>query len=195
MLALIIGVGVMLTLFFFNQIVTIRNRYHYPKFISGSQTNKSRDSETPITDVLGVQNDIASQTKEFKTKLYNLINAYRKENNLSPLVVYPPLELSANYKLQDMISRNYWKHQDVQSRPPWQFFEQAGYNYKKAGENLGFNQKSAFSVFAAWTKSLKHKEQLLNPDYEHMGLAVDCQTLKKADPDAGCIVVLHLGRL
>ena len=138
---------------------------------------------------------IKNREQDFKTKLYNLINAYRKENNLSPLLVWTNLELSADYKLNDMLAKNYWQHEDNRNRPPWQFFEQAGYNYKKAGENLGFNQKSAFSVFAAWTKSLKHNEQLLNPDYEHMGLAVNCQTLKKLDGQLGCIVVLHLGKL
>ncbi len=139
-------------------------------------------------------NDTTTKEQNFQLKLYNLINAYRKERNLSPLLVFPQLELSAKLKLNDMITNNYWQHQDNSNRPPWQFFAQANYSYTKAGENLGFNQKSAFSVFDAWTKSKKHNEQLLNPIYEHMGLAVDCKLLKKTDPNAGCIVVLHLGK-
>ena len=164
------------------------NRHPVPKK-SGSGSLTASD-EIPKQ----VRND-ATKERNFQSKLYNLINAYRKERNLSPLLVSPQLELSAKLKLNDMVTNNYWQHQDNSNRPPWQFFAQAGYNYTKAGENLGFNQKSAFAVFDAWTKSKKHNEQLLTPEYEHMGLAVDCSLLKKADPNAGCIVVLHLGRL
>jgi len=142
-----------------------------------------------------ITNNQAQEVAEFKAKLYNLINAYRKENGLSPLLVNPQLETSANLKLNDMMAHHTWNHLDNQNRPPWQFFKQAGYAYKKAGENLGFNQPSAFAVFDAWTKSPTHNQQLLNKDYEHMGLAVDCHSLKELDNQAGCLVVLHLGKL
>ena len=71
--------------------------------------------------------------------------------------------------------------------------EQLGYHFEKAGENLSFGYVTEWKVFDEWTKSPAHNTQLLDPEYEHMGLAVDCESYAQNTKNT-CIVVLHLGR-
>jgi uncharacterized protein YkwD len=124
--------------------------------------------------------------------LYLLINAHRKESNLSPLKPSNELEQSARLKLEDMISKKYYRHQDIQGNDGWHFLKQAGYDYILAGENLAFQLNSEWQIISSWIESPDHNQQLLEPKYEDMGVVIDCSALK-IYADGGCISVLHLG--
>jgi len=137
---------------------------------------------------------INKQETHFRNTLYQLINAYRRDHHASPLRVNQLLESSSQLKLHDMINYHYWRHTDQKHRPPWQFFDQANYHYQLAGENLAFDQTSAWRTFQAWVKSAPHRKQLLQTTYEDMGLAIDCHSLKLYRDHPGCLVVLHLGK-
>jgi len=126
-------------------------------------------------------------------KLYGLINGYRREQNLSPLTAHTALEQSARLKLNDMLEKKYWRHGDTDNYPPWRFFTQAGYQYSTAGENLAFGVATTWQTFTRWQESQAHNEQLLEPTYEHMGIAVECD-FYEAYAGKTCLVVLHLGR-
>lgn len=126
-------------------------------------------------------------------QLYRFINAHRQENRLSKLAVNLTLERSARTKLNDMIQDDYWQHENTAGQPTWQFFEDAGYQYSLAGENLSFNNNSAWKTFEGWMNSPTHNAQMLNAEYEEMGAAVDCSSIRDNN-GSSCIVVLHLGK-
>mgnify|MGYP006265725343 CR=1 FL=1 len=126
-------------------------------------------------------------------KLYALINGYRRENKLSTLTAHRALEQSAALKLLDMQQNHYWTHKDPQGKESWYLFEQVGYHYEKAGENLSFGYTTEWKIFEEWRKSPEHNAQMLDPKYEHMGLAADCSTYAQGSQKT-CIVVLHLGK-
>lgn len=140
--------------------------------------------------VLGIETDASTFDRD---KLYSLINGYRRTNKLSTLKAHTLLEQTAADKLYDMKLNNYWSHRDTQGREPWYLFEKNGYHYEKAGENLSFGYTTEWRVFEEWTKSPEHNAQLLQPNYEHMGLGVDCTSFKTGS-ETTCIVVLHLGK-
>lgn len=125
--------------------------------------------------------------------LYSLINAHRKEQHLSSLRVNQALELSAKKKIEDMRANNYWRHENTQGVMDWSIFEQSGYHYSDAGENLSFANNSAWAVFNSWVNSPEHNAQMLKAEYEDMGLAIDCENYQEAGQKK-CAVVLHLGR-
>lgn len=129
-----------------------------------------------------------------KDSLYLLINAMRKSNQLPELAPDARLEASAQLKLADMLQNKYFRHEDLDKRTSWHFFKQTGYDYLTAGENLAFAQTSPWQIISHWEQSQTHKEQILNSDYIHMGLAIDCKTLEK-NAGSGCITVLHLGSI
>lgn len=127
-----------------------------------------------------------------KDKLYLLINAHRKDHDLTPLATNPLLETSAQLKISDMVKNKYYRHEDVQNIQSWYLLKQVGYTYQSAGENLSFSYNTPWQVFNAWLESPAHNEQLLTPEYRDMGLAIDCETLAK-HASGGCMVVLHVG--
>ncbi len=155
-------------------------------------TVSSQTTATSAGSVQGVNTTIAQSEVFDLFKLYLLINAHRKEHKLSPLLIHPSLEQSAQDKIADMVAKKYYRHQDTSDTPSWYLFKKAGYMYLKAGENLSFVHQSPWQVFDAWQQSPQHNQQLLTPEYVDMGLAADCETFKNY-PDGGCIVVLHLG--
>lgn len=128
-----------------------------------------------------------------RTTLYSLINAHRKEHNFSELQVHAALEQSSSKKLQEMIAEKYWQHENRAGKTSWYLFEQSGYHYTDAGENLSFGNNSAWNVFNAWVNSPDHNAQMLTASYENMGAAADCGTYKEVG-EINCVVVLHLGK-
>lgn len=157
----------------------------------------SDSNQSPTTNQASTQESVQGTTNQnnasFNTNsLYLLINAYRKDNNLSPLLVDPRLENSAQAKIADMFKQNYFRHQDKQNQPSWHLFTAAGYNYKQAGENLSFSHNTPWQVFQGWVNSPTHNQQLLSSNFEDMGLAADCTTVAELNDD-NCVVVLHLG--
>ncbi|MEX0895346.1 MAG: CAP domain-containing protein [Patescibacteria group bacterium] len=130
--------------------------------------------------------------RQFSETLYSLLNAYRKEQGLTPLQVNPALEISAQAKLTDMKQNKYWSHVSPDGTQPWNFFVAAGYDYHYAGENLAFSHNTPWNVFTHWQESESHKIELLKPEYNHMGIALDCQYQSGAE--YACVTVLHLGK-
>lgn len=129
-----------------------------------------------------------------KEKIYLLINSHRKDHDLIPLRVNPLLEQSAQSKIEDMNINKYWRHEDTDNLKSWHMIRQAGYNFSQAGENLAFGLNTPWGVFDGWVQSPTHNTEMLNQNYEDMGLAVDCQSYQTAE-QASCVVVLHLGAL
>ena len=80
-----------------NVVSLIKNRPKNPPI----STNTALKNDSSANQIKGVE---ADQNPEInKEQFYLLINAYRKENKLSPLLAHPSLEISATSKLADMI--------------------------------------------------------------------------------------------
>jgi uncharacterized protein YkwD len=116
--------------------------------------------------VLGVaysitEDDIISQT-----------NDRRGKNGLLPLRKNGQLSTAAALKGQDMLAKGYWAHTSPDGKEPWYFINQAGYSYTRAGENLARDFRDTTSVVNAWMDSPGHKANLLNPNYQEIGVSV-----------------------
>jgi len=180
-----LNLAIFFVLFLKNEVTTQINQ----KFIT-----KESIQENPVknTQVLGAKTKV--DKTQFALKLYNLINGYRKENNLGNLKISPLLERSATEKLQDMITNQYWQHYNKDQLGPWYFFTKAEYNFALAGENMAFSATSPWQVFTDWQNSASHNQQLLTSEYKDMGLSIDCESYSEYY-QTGCLVVLHLGKL
>lgn len=124
--------------------------------------------------------------------LQQYINEYRGTNNLPLLENSGELNKSAELKINDMVSNNYFSHDSPAGLTPWYFINQAGYTYKKAGENLAYGHyKDEHKIIDDWVASPTHKANLLNPDYKDFGISI-----KKVDDFNNSkdvyVIVLHL---
>ena len=105
-------------------------------------------------------------------RLIALVNQERASKNLPALALNKSLNSVADLKVNDMLAKDYFEHTSPSGVTPWHWFKQIGYNYVFAGENLamGFTQTDA--VFEAWMNSPSHRDNILNPNFQEMGLAV-----------------------
>lgn len=122
--------------------------------------------------VLGYSSNITPE------KIIELTNLERKKNGLAPLRENPLLSEAARRKAADMFAFNYWAHVSPTGRSPWSFFADVGYKYQYAGENLARDFADPDSVVAAWMNSPTHRENIINPKYQEIGVAVVEGTLQ-----------------
>lgn len=104
--------------------------------------------------------------------LLELINEDRELAGLSPLKLNDQLNLAAYQKAQDMIENQYFAHCSPAGIDPWYWFSQAGYRYQYAGENLAIHFFDSEEVYRAWMNSDSHRANILNPNYQEIGMAV-----------------------
>ncbi|PIY74734.1 MAG: hypothetical protein COY85_02400 [Candidatus Portnoybacteria bacterium CG_4_10_14_0_8_um_filter_40_50] len=104
--------------------------------------------------------------------LVNLINQERTVKNLSALSVDVKLNEAASLKAQDMIANNYFDHTSPSGISPWYWFGKAGYSFVWAGENLAIHFIDTDAVFEAWMASPGHRDNILNPNFKDIGVAV-----------------------
>lgn len=105
-------------------------------------------------------------------RIVELVNETRQEEGLLPLKVNPLLIKAAQKKAQDMITKDYFAHNSPDGTTPWEWFKQVGYEYTYAGENLAINFVTAEDAFSAWLASPSHRANILNPNYQEIGVAV-----------------------
>lgn len=133
---------------------------------------------------------------EFSTvtsnRIIELSNNARADQGLPVLMRNSTLDESAMLKAQDMVANNYFAHDDpVNGTTPWEWFKAAGYNYTFAGENLAMNFSEAEEAMDAWMDSPTHKANILNANYNEIGVAV---VVGNIDGRETTIVVQHFGK-
>ena len=119
---------------------------------------------------------ILSSTFAFASEITpeNIVNAVNKEREtrfLSPLKINSSLHNAAKNKSIDMITRNYFEHY-AYGQTPWLFIQAEGYDYLVAGENLALGFNTAEGIVNAWMNSPTHRANILNPEYEDIGVGV-----------------------
>ncbi|MGB9911260.1 MAG: CAP domain-containing protein [Microgenomates group bacterium] len=121
--------------------------------------------------VLGYASNITPE------QIIQLTNQKRAELGLNPLVNNPLLNEVAQRKAADMFAFNYWAHVSPSGRDPWSFFKEVGYRYIYAGENLARDFMDSSSVVEAWMNSPTHRDNIVNPNFKEIGVAVVNGTL------------------
>lgn len=108
-------------------------------------------------------------------------NEQRAGAGLKGLAYNEKLADAARRKASNMFSENYWAHNAPSGKSPWVWFAQAGYNYVYAGENLAKDFGNTDRLMAAWMASPTHKENIVNPKYTEIGIAVVPGSIQGSD--------------
>lgn len=104
--------------------------------------------------------------------IFNLTNESRKQNNLGQLSLNSKLSSAASAKANDMLAKQYFAHNTPDGKTPWDFIKKTGYTYLIAGENLAVDFVEAESVNGAWMNSPGHRANILNADFEEIGIGI-----------------------
>ncbi|MDO8558292.1 MAG: CAP domain-containing protein [bacterium] len=122
--------------------------------------------------------------------LVALTNESRKAQGLGELNTNSLLAKAAQEKAQDMVAKNYFAHESPDGKSPWYWFRNAGYRYLYAGENLAKDFVDSRAVVEAWLASPLHRANILNGNYQEIGIAV--ASAPSGDPERPSIVVVQM---
>ncbi|CAA9384592.1 MAG: Uncharacterized protein, YkwD family [uncultured Rubrobacteraceae bacterium] len=113
-----------------------------------------------------------------EVEFLGLINEYRKENGLRPVILSDTLAVAAERHSKDMAEYGFFAHNTAESSyyaagsKPWDRMEAEGYDYNTPkGENLAVGYASAQEAMRAWEDSPSHNAAMLDGNYRVMGVA------------------------
>lgn len=104
--------------------------------------------------------------------LADLANADRTQSGVGNLAYSPRLAAVAQMKANDMAQKSYFSHNAPDGTEPWIWFEEAGYGFSHAGENLAVFFSDSVEVEKAWMNSPTHRENILNGKFTEVGIAL-----------------------
>jgi uncharacterized protein YkwD len=103
-----------------------------------------------------------------------LVNEYRIENGLKPLVVDPRLATAARRHSEDMVARNYFSHATPEGAGPTERAAAQGYQ-GGVGENIAYGYGTPRGTFTGWRNSPGHNENMLDPGYTVTGVGIEAR--------------------
>ena len=142
-----------------------------------SENINSKD-DINLSGPLKVINDLISKkngdTKLSKENIIELTNQSRNDNGgLQALKENSKLDFSAEKKLQDMFTKQYFEHESPSGVGVGDLGKEVSYEYITIGENLAMgNFKDDKSLVDAWMASAGHRANILNKKYLEIGVAV-----------------------
>ena len=108
--------------------------------------------------------------KGVEAEVLRLTNQKRQAAGVKPLVMDWELQRTARTKAEDMRDKNYFSHQSPTYGSPFDMMKQFGINYSTAGENIAAGQQTPAEVVDSWYRSTGHRENMLNPNFTHLGV-------------------------
>jgi hypothetical protein len=124
-----------------------------------------------ITDHFFLDN--SSLASVISSVLVDLTNSDRTTKQIGGLTVSPVLTIAAQAKADDMAAKSYFAHvSPVDGKNSWYWFQQAGYKFSYAGENLAVDFSDSPDVERAWMNSPTHRANILNEHFTEIGIAV-----------------------
>tara|TARA_B100002051_G_scaffold276808_1_gene328699 strand:+ start:7994 stop:9100 length:1107 start_codon:yes stop_codon:yes gene_type:complete len=100
----------------------------------------------------------------------DLTNEERADNAAMPLKRNAVLDEAARMKAKHMAKNEYFSHFSPDGVSPWHWFDQAGYVYAHAGENLAIHFTDSSEVVEAWMDSPTHRQNIVSNLYTEIGV-------------------------
>lgn len=108
----------------------------------------------------------------FEYQLFDLTNADRVNHHLSVLKWDEHVKETARKHSLDMAKNNYFSHTNLDGDSPFDRMEEDDLFFTMAGENLATGQFSSIFAHEGLMNSLGHRENILKPEYEYLGVGV-----------------------
>ncbi|GGJ63731.1 uncharacterized protein YkwD [Anoxybacillus voinovskiensis] len=108
----------------------------------------------------------------YEYQIFDLVNAIRWRNHLSLLAWDGKIAGTARAHSEDMAQNGYFDHTNLQGLSPFDRMTRDGISYRVAGENIAYGQFNAIFVHEAWLNSLGHRQNVLYPDFQRLGVGV-----------------------
>jgi hypothetical protein len=163
-------------LFFWNQIVSLYTKLYLklPELEKGVGDFLMEEIEKHISTPPPLRATEESP-EAFLTAdgVLKLTNAERTKAGLSLFKINVKLSASAGFKVKDMFYSQYFAHESPSGITIGDLAASVGYEFIAIGENLALgNFENDEDLVNAWMNSPGHRENILNPKYKEIGVAV-----------------------
>lgn len=117
--------------------------------------------------------EASNELKEgFEFQLFDLTNATRVEKGFNVLSWDDQVRDTARKHSLDMAEQDYFSHTNLEGESPFDRMEEDQVSFRTAGENLAYGQLSSIHAHEGLMNSKGHRENILQPHYEHLGVGV-----------------------
>lgn len=111
-----------------------------------------------------------NNTDSFDQQILNLVNEERAKVGADPLQINEQLDQAADLHSQDQANINTMSHTGSNGSDMGSRVQDSGYQYSTAGENVAAGYPDAEAVMAGWMGSDGHRENILDPNFEDLGI-------------------------
>jgi len=142
--------------------------------ISETRTSANKVTEVPIkTSMLNSEfnQNTAVFLSPIELELFSLVNEYRQKNNVPKLLLDSRLVLSAKKHNDLMTEKNTLSHQLPNELSLTDRYDEVGYDWKFAAENVAFGRNTAKLVMDDWINSPGHNANILSVSARDIGVA------------------------
>jgi uncharacterized protein YkwD len=129
-------------------------------------TNDVLDNQVFIPLVM----QVSSIPTVFQENVVVFTNQARQDHGCEPLSMDVRLQFAAENHSEDMALNDYFAHDSLDGRTPWDRIHNQGYEFSLAGENIAAGYSSPESVVDGWMRSPGHRANILNCDFVHIGV-------------------------
>lgn len=112
----------------------------------------------------------SAPTSAFVQQVLDATNRYRQQAGLSPLRLNAKLNAAAQTHSVDMALNDFFNHTGSDQSTPFDRITGSGYSYALAAENIAAGYATPQSVVEAWMNSPGHRENILYPGLEEIGI-------------------------
>lgn len=128
----------------------------------------NQESSRPVSSVPQTSSAGSSNMLDYAGQVVKLVNQERAKEGLSPLSISQPAKQAAQVRAREI--ENSFSH----TRPNGTSFSTAlkeqGVNYRTAGENIAWGQKTPEQVVQGWMNSPGHRANIMNANFTSIGV-------------------------
>jgi uncharacterized protein YkwD len=114
----------------------------------------------------------SSPSSPVQQQLLSLMNQSRRRGGCDTLSVDRRLIDAANEHAADMARRRYFAHESPNGEGAGDRVSDAGYRWKRYGENIARGADSAYEVWNGWMHSPEHRHNILDCRLHQMGIGL-----------------------
>lgn len=141
------------------------NGYVLPTSILSENQSNPGSQNTNYT----VQEPAGESFQKLQEEVLTYVNIERKKAGLKPLALHPQVNQAAAVRVKEITQK--FEHVRLDGSKFSTVFKELGIPYRTVGENIGAGYPNAKRVVSGWMDSDGHRQNILNPDYQYMGLA------------------------
>ncbi|KAJ2770036.1 hypothetical protein IWQ56_002321 [Coemansia nantahalensis] len=138
----------------------------YLESLSVIDSVAAANSKTPFEAI--ADSGVQGMTKDELNLVVCLINARRYASCLPPVALHSQLISAAQAHSYEMNRAHNMSHYGS-SGPVAMRVKRRGFSYSRVGENVAYGVRDAYTMFAMFSKSQPHLDNMLSPDFTFVG--------------------------